>query len=285
MSWNSTYRNQAVPVQLVILCASVYGGWMLTHWLASWMHFETSVSAVQSWLQLPLNSGALLLQPWSFLTAPWAGAEGDLLSFIIKLVILYQFSNLVLTLRRGRAVWFLFIAGGAGGYLFAALLSMGIGFWVQFQGYIGGTGPAVMALAAAAATLMPEMPVRLFLFGEVRLKWIVAVYIALSLVSLGAPSLPTAAYIGGGALGWGYARAFRNGHYWEDFLPGWFSGRSGNVFTSRKNITQEKAAFPTDGPVSEAELDALLDKVSQKGYAALTRREKERLEQASRQNL
>lgn len=285
MSWNASYRNQAVPVQLVLLCASVYGGWMLTHWLASWLHFEVVVSAIQSWLQLPLNSATLLHQPWSFLTAPWAGAEGDLLSFIIKLVILYQFSNLVLTLRRGRAVWFLFLAGGVGGYLIGALLSIGIGFWVQGHGYIGGTGPGVMALAAAAGTMMPEMPVRLFLFGEVRLKWIVILYVALSLVTLGAPSFLTAAHIGGGALGWGYARAFRNGQYWEDWLPGWFSGRSGNPFTQIKNNTRAKTAFSSEGPVSEAELDALLDKVSQKGYAALTRKEKERLEQASRQNL
>lgn len=285
MSWNSTYRNQAVPVQLIILCACLYGGWMLTHWLASWMHVEATVSAVQSWLQLPLNYSTLMRQPWSFFTAPWAGAEGDLLSFIIKLVIIYQFSNLILTFRRARAVWFLFIAGGVGGYLLAALLSVAMAPWINGQGYIGGFGPGVLALAVAAGAMMPDMPVRLFLFGEVRLKWIVAVYVALSLVSLGTPSLLTAAYIGGGALGWGYARAFRNGQNWEDLLPGWFSGRSGNVFTSTKKNTREKTAFPSDGPVSEAELDALLDKVSQKGYAALSRREKERLEQASRQNL
>jgi hypothetical protein len=39
-----------------------------------------------------------------------------------------------------------------------------------------------------------------------------------------------------------------------------------------------------NGVVYEDELNRLLDKVAQKGYAALSRHEKERLEKASRQN-
>jgi hypothetical protein len=286
MSLLQKYQLQGAPVQIVLSL----GGVFLLFWILSWLLpmlgpiglFPLFIEK----LSLPWNPQSFLWQPWSLFTAPWFVYSNNILNFIIRLVIIYQFGNLILTLRKNSTVWFLFLVGGIFAYslqLVLSAISIPLGI---LEGYSAGAGPAVLALAAAAGALMPEMNIQLFLLGNVRLKWIVIVFIIWDIIALGVPSFISLTHIGGALFGLFYALQYKKGIDWESIVYSRLAfGNSNQSRNTRFTSTFSTKTNSRKGRVSEEELDELLDKVARKGYASLSRQEKERLEQASRQDL
>jgi hypothetical protein len=286
MSLIQKYQLQGAPVQIVLSL----GGAFLLFWILSWLlPLLGSVGLYPLFIEklsLPWNPLSFLWQPWSLFTAPWFVYSNNILNFIIRLVIIYQFGNLILTLRKNSTVWFLFLMGGVTAYAVQVVLSsIFLPFWI-LDGFSSGSGPAVLTLAAAAGTLMPEMNIQLFLLGNVRLKWIVIVFIIWDIIALGVPSYVSLTHIGGALFGFFYALQYKKGIDWESIVYSKLAFRNSNPFKpTRFTSTRAAKVNPRKGRVSEEELDELLDKVARKGYASLSRQEKERLEQASRQDL
>lgn len=74
--------------------------------------------------------------------------------------------------------------------------------------FLCGSSAAVIAVMAAAGILSPDLEVRLFLFGNVRLKWLAIVCVALTFIGVGNESLGGLyAHIGGLAFGVVFALA------------------------------------------------------------------------------
>lgn len=272
MSTFPTFEVNSAPARLVFL----YGGLFVSYWILSWLlplvGFSSGLIFVFDWLALPLSIEDFLFRPWTLFTAIFLLDTDNIIGFIFRLVILFQFGNLLLTFRKDSTLWFLWIVGGLGSYLFILLVSGITSLLTYTSGIAYGPGPSMLALIAACGGLTPELELQLFLFGRVRLKWVALILVLLSLVTLGPPSLQTLAHAGGAAFGFFYAIQFRQGKDWEKMLQ-W------------RNPKRHSVSPPKKGKVSEEELDALLDKVSKRGYASLSRLEKERLEQASRQDL
>ena len=68
-----------------------------------------------------------------------------------------------------------------------------------------------MAITVAAGTYAPNMPVSVFLIGEVKLKWVVvASFIMFSLIDLSVNTGGKISHMGGALFGFIYARQLKN---------------------------------------------------------------------------
>ena len=143
-----------------------------------------------------------------------------------------------------------------------------------------GASAGVLSIVVATATLLPEYPIQLFLFGSVRLKWLALVSVMLDLIQI--PSGNAGghfAHIGGAIFGFLYIKYI----YGKIGLPAWV----GNIFSNKPKMkvhyaSQQKNTTAKNEP-SQEDIDMILDKISKSGYDSLSKKEKELLFKASKE--
>jgi MFS family permease len=165
--------------------------------------------------------------------------------------------------------------------------------------YLSGMMPLVVALIAATATLVPNYPVQLFLFGNVAMKWVAVGFIALEFVVSGVMLSPLSwAVLLAAGFGFGFVTLMRQGTDLVEVVSSWFRKKEpiggaprpkpeAKVRSMRMKTTSSASSARSnskDGPVSQEELDRILDKISEQGYESLSREEKERLLRASEED-
>ncbi|OWP63421.1 rhomboid family intramembrane serine protease [Hymenobacter amundsenii] len=247
---------------------------------------------------LPSDLPSLLRHPWTILT--YAFTHEGFLHILFNLLNLYFFGALVreyLGDRRLVSVYVLGALAGAVAFLLAFNLipalrpSLGIP--------LIGASAGVTAVIMAAATLMPEYQFSLILLGPVRIKYIAAVVILLSVLAInqGNPG-GGLAHIGGALLGFVFIRQLQAGRDLGrpvqavgDWVGRLFSGRPNLRVTHRGASSTASAAAPTatasrkstPAKPGEDEIDLILDKISHSGYESLSKEEKQKLFKASQQ--
>jgi hypothetical protein len=195
----------------------------------------------------------------------------------------------------------LFLLGGlAGGLLFLTMYNLLPYFRPELPNatLIGASG-AVFAVILGAATLLPDHTFFVFLIGPVRLKYIAALCIIISLAQLIGPNAGgNLAHLAGAMVGFGFIKALKNGNDWGkpiyaigDFFQN-ISKRKPNVQVPQRarattTTTNRRYTQTTDNSSvvipNQDEIDAILDKISKSGYESLTREEKQKLYKASQQ--
>ena len=139
----------------------------------------------------------------------------------------------------------------------------------------------------------PEMVVRLFLFGAVRLKWLAAIFLLLDLISIrdGDNSGGHIAHLGGALYGYLAATQLKKGNDWS---LGFINGleRIGKALTFQRAPRLKVVQSPRGKRMSDidynatrkaeqANIDVILDKISRSGYESLSKTEKDILFKAS----
>ena len=227
------------------------------------------------WFEMPSSGAALVRMPWTPLT--YMVTHLSFWHLLFNMLWLWWFGDIIMTrLRPSRLVW-LYIGGGLAGALCYFL------FYLVVPGYalLCGASGSVLAVMTAAAVRDPDRGVRLFLLGNVRLKWIVLVIVALSFLGLGGGNAGgESAHIGGALFGAAYGFALRRGY---DFI-----GRFVNLFGRRRAAASPRPDTRRVRRVFDARLadrrrlDELLDKIRVSGYDALTSRERAELQAISK---
>ena len=250
---------------------------------------------------IPPYIGDFLLRPWTIITYAFAHSLGDIFHILFNMLILYWFGKLVQEYLGSNKLIGLYILGaiaGGGIYLLAYNL---IPFYREMLGTFGGmvgASAAVYAVSVAAATLLPEYRFYLLFIGPVKIKYIVAVYIFLSFLgSVGANAGGNLAHLGGALLGFIFIKQLQKGKNWSkpvigvmDFFKNLFKPKPKiKVTHSRKEYKRSpesrdrrKSTNSATGKPDQKEIDAILDKISEKGYESLSKEEKEKLFNASR---
>ena len=249
------------------------------------------------WLCIPASGRTLLFQPWSPVTHMFL--HENFWHVLNNIIGLYLFGVIVSDLIGDRRILPIYLLGG----LFGGLMFMAS---AQFAPYVGsyalGASGAVMALAGAALILAPDYRVRLFLLGEVKVKYIVLVLLLFDLIGVANKynSGGHVAHLGGFAMGCLFVYRLRDGHDWADpvnrlldRILSWFS--LGNRSTPRLKRKPQKAytgsfsatkggRAPQDqsSPSYQERLDAILEKIKASGYESLSAEEKEFLYNASK---
>ena len=214
---------------------------------------------------------------------------------LFNMLVLYWFGRIAGDLLGDHRMLPLYIYSGLTGALVYLLSSP-----LFYEGStLHGASGAIMGIVAAAGMTAPDYQMRLLLFGDVKLKYIVFGLLVIYLVSLA--SLDNAggqmAHFGGAAFGFFYVHMLRQGH---DLTKGFrrmisYLKRT-PIKTSRPTKRkvpievryrsglrqQDIKSPPSSSYMDEQErLDYILEKIKRTGFHSLSEEEKKFLDDAS----
>ncbi len=234
---------------------------------------------VVSWLQLPASVSALLSKPWTLVT--YMFTQQGLFHVLFNMLWLFWLGIIFLDFLKKRQFLFVYLAGGlAGGALYLLAYNLIPVLRADaFRTVMIGSSASVSAVVFATATLLPDYTIRMLLFGNVKLKYLALVFIALDILAMGGLNAGgSIAHIGGALLGFVYIKRLQSGRDWSRIL-----GR--NRRKRRLRVVRNDMPPPQEEPLvpNQEVIDRILDKISQSGYDSLTKAEKEALFKASKQ--
>jgi membrane associated rhomboid family serine protease len=250
-------------------------------------------------LAIPSSLSLLIYKPWTILTYAFVHSLSSLFHILFNMLVLYWFGRLVQEYIGSPKVVNLYVLGALAGALTYILAYNFIPFFADRAAgsMMVGASAAVYAISVAAATLLPDYRFNLLFIGPVRIKYIVGAYIFLSFLgSVGPNAGGNIAHLGGAVIGFYYIYALRNGTdigLWIQrslaFIKALFGKQPKIKVTYRKSSDASagtskasKASPAKTSSINQDEIDAILDKISEKGYESLSTEEKQKLFNASK---
>ena len=277
------YRQGGMMLRLIYINVGVF---LLLH-LASlvvWL-FGGEAAQVLMWVEVPSRPGELLLRPWTLIT--YCFSHYELLHILFNLLWLYWLGRIFMEYFTPKQLAGLYILGGLGG---AALYVLAYSFLPVLLGeraYLIGASASVIAIVVAVAAYVPNYKIGLLFLGEISLKWIAVAMVVMAVMGIGASNTGgDIAHLGGALVGLWFAHSFKRGHDITRWINAVLDGLAGMVRRKEPGVGSPiggrdygagRASEPT-----EADLDRVLDKIRQSGYASLTDDERDILFNASR---
>ena len=284
--------------QLIVLNVVVFAVVVVLYAIAYLSQTGAWYEFVMRHLELSANLRVLAFHPWTVLS--YAFVHQNPFHIFFNMLNLYFFGQIIREYLGDRRLVSIYILGGLAGaaafvlaYNLLPVLRPGA---LAGQAVIGASASAI-AVVVAAATLLPDYTFMLILLGPVKIKWIAA---ALVLISIAAISQGNTGgqitHIGGAVLGFVFIKMLNMG---SDMgrpitaVGGWFgrvfSQRQGRmrvthrqpVATGARSAGSSKASGLT--AAGQDEIDLILDKISHSGYESLSKDEKQKLFRASQQ--
>jgi membrane associated rhomboid family serine protease len=243
-----------------------------------------------TYLALPSNPMVLLYRPWTLVT--YFFTHEGWLHIIFNMLNLYWFGMLIREYLGDKKLVSLYLLGGlSGGVLYILSYNLIPVFADKaFASVMVGASASVLAIVVAAATLLPDYSFRLLLIGAVKIKYIAAFLVLLSISgAVGGNAGGNIAHLGGALLGFTFIRQLQRGtdlgrpfHAVGEFAERLFKRRS-NLRVSYKNPKPRSSSSSSSvaGKPSQMEIDMILDKISSSGYESLSKEEKQKLFKAS----
>ena len=249
--------------------------------------------SIVEWFAMPTNPDALMHKPWTVLT--YMFSHYDVLHILFNMLWLYWLGRIFMEFFTEKHFTALYIYGGLGGALLYLLIFNTVpAYDAVGNTYLLGASASVYAIVIAATMKSPDYPINLMFGLQVSLKWITVIIIGFDLLTItdGVNLGGHIAHIGGILVGFLFARAFKKGiditrplNTLIDHIVNLFSkkqdfGFKRNVKYKRAKSRTDNGTKPTSPKASKTELsemDAILEKIKQSGYTALTDEEKEKL--------
>lgn len=248
---------------------------------------------ILQWFALPGQFQQLLYRPWTLLSAMFTNV--GVWMVLGNMLWLWAFGFIFQDLSGNRKIIALYLYGGVAGSL-GYLLASSLLPDATSAGLFYGAAPSVMAVAIATTMLSPYY--RLFpqLMGGFPLWVLTVVYVLVSVATK--PLQQPLSYLpllAGGAMGFVFMQLIRMGYDLSDWMNRIFDWAN-DLFNPEKP-KQKKAGikeihfykatrkpFDKKPRLTQERIDALLEKIHQKGMDSLTQEEKEFLERASQSN-
>lgn len=277
--------------RLIIYNVVVFVGLVVLGAVLKLSGLEWLYNALRSWLVLPSwpTPSGFLTRPWTVLS--YAFVHEGFFHILFNMLNLYWFGQLIqeyLGSRRLVSLYILGVLAGAITFLVAVNFIPALATTLGATTLEGASG-AVLAVIVGAATLLPDYTFMLLLFGQVKIKWIAAVLVLLSVAGLaGVNGGGQFAHLGGALLGYVYIRQLKAGNdlgkpiqaigeWFQDL----FAPRPPMHVSHRGGAGAAPAASVPGGSPGQADIDRILDKISRSGYNSLTTEEKQQLFRAS----
>jgi membrane associated rhomboid family serine protease len=295
-------RHNNAHVQLIFINVAIFMGLGVLYVVAKMSHTPLIFTIVYDQFTLPSDLSEYVFRPWSLITYGFAHhynyefGQVGIFHIFFNMLGFYWFGRLFVEYLGSDKLVALYVLGVLAGGLSYLLIYNTLGGYspdIFHQGStLVGASAAVYAVMTAVAVLLPDYSFHLLLFGPVKIKYIAAVYIAISfLSSVGANAGGEIAHLGGALIGFVYIKQLQAGSNWGNWITMtiyWFKGlfkprMRVKVSYRNKEYEQYKKATEHKGSnISQAEIDAILDKISAGGYESLTKDEKEKLFNASK---
>ncbi|MAR65252.1 MAG: rhomboid family intramembrane serine protease [Cytophagales bacterium] len=234
-------------------------------------------------LMLPASLSTFILQPWSIIS--YFFLHMNFMHILWNMLFLYWFGKIITDNIGNNALISLYVLGGIiGGLLYMATYNI-IPYYGErvSESLMLGASAGVFSVVVGSATLMPNYTFYLLLIGPVRIKYIALFYVLLSFFDVaGSNAGGEIAHLGGAFIGYIFIKQLQNGVNIGEGIINLI-----NLFNKKKRKKESKKDVSQDlrkGSMepSQDEVDKILDKISDSGYSSLTKKEKERLFNASK---
>jgi membrane associated rhomboid family serine protease len=230
------------------------------------------------YLALPSYLPKLLVRFWTPVTYQFMHAS--ILHILFNMLWLFWMGRIFEEFLGSKRTIGVYLLGGLFGAAFFVISFNTFPAFTQSKLYMVssavGASASVMAIIAAAATIVPNYTIMLFGVMSIRLKWLALFYIIINILGVtGFNAGGAIAHLGGAFFGFMYVKQLQKGHDWVASIAGLFKKRS-----KLKVVANNKDKEAVGKPRQE-DVDRILDKISQSGYEKLTKQEKEILFRAS----
>ena len=279
------YRQGTMLMRIIYINIAIF---VLLH-LVAFVGVIMNVPAqgMIQWLQVPSNLSQLLYAPWTLIT--YMFTHYDLLHILFNMLWLYWMGRIFLEYFTPKRLSALYLLGGLGGAALYLLTMNLLPHFAGSNGHLIGASASVIAIVVAVAVWAPDYKIGLLFIGEVSLKWVAIITIGIDLLSIDVGNAGGhIAHLGGAAVGAIYATAMRRGtditrplNAALDWLASLFNRRDKGIGTPVGGTAYEPKQQATNEP-TEAQIDAILDKIKRSGYTSLTDKERDMLFRASR---
>lgn len=251
---------------------------------------------------LSSNVMIVILKPWTIFTSMFLHV--DFVHILFNMIYLYLFGKILSSRMGSQSVITVYIFGGFLGAIFYLFFySVISGSEVQYLA-LGASG-GVMSVMAAATTLSPNKKVRVFLLGEVAIKWIfLIIFIMTSIYNIHINTGGKIDHIGGAVFGFTYITLIKNRNFyigkWFDSICFYFSNKlslksmpkskfknakSKKINTGFRGAQDRRDALSKEISINnftekyevEEEVDKLLARVKKVGFENLSESDKQRL--------
>ncbi|MDL5046390.1 rhomboid family intramembrane serine protease [Oscillatoria amoena NRMC-F 0135] len=288
---NAFQRHNNAHVQLIIINVTVFL-LLVSIDLVTWMTgTENFFQQVYRQFSIPSGYTEFFSRPWTLITYMFSHSVWDIFHILFNMLVLYWFGRVFVEYLGSDKLIALYILGGlTGGISYLLLYNINPAFFGRAE-MVGASG-AIYAIVVGTAVLLPNYTFYLLFFGPVRIKYIAIFYVVLSVlyVRQGVNLGGNIAHLGGAFIGFVYMKQLQSGVNWGGWIISTIEWLR-NLFTSKPKV---KVTYRSDdvkaskkqqaSKVPQEEIDAILDKISDRGYESLTKEEKEKLFNASKKS-
>lgn len=247
------------------------------------------------WLSLPSDLVSLLSRPWSLIT--YMFVQEEVLHLFFNLLVLYVGGKIFNQFVGERKLLSVYILSGISG---AVLYILTFNIFPAFQNVVGasfaiGSSASVLGIFIAAATYVPNLPMNVFLFGNVKLKYIALVFVALDLINIRTGNAGGhIAHLGGAIFGYLFIVNLRKNNdmslYFNQIIHSmqkWFTKPTQTKKPFKKvykntGRPMKDEEYLKQKNEKQQEIDKILEKIKKSGYESLSAMEKQQLFDASK---
>ena len=286
-----SFRRGSIHIQLIYINIAVFVAVTLAG--IALQLFNMEQARVFDWLELPASPARFIMQPWSLLT--YMFMHGGLLHILFNMLWLYWFGAIFLNMFSSKHLRGLYVLGGICG---GALYMLAYNVFPYFRPYIEnsfmvGASASVLAIVAAAAYREPNYPIRLFLLGTLRLKYLALIVIGMDLLLITSENAGGhIAHLGGALAGVWFAAGLNKGRD----VTAWINRAADGIaslFRRKPRKPKMKVHYGNGSrqqdydynackKAQSDEIDRILDKLRKTGYEGLSDEEKKSLFDASK---
>lgn len=286
--------NNALP-QIIIINVVVFLALVILNLFGNIDALSGINNFVQKQFSIPSQFSEFIYRPWTIITYAFSHSLTGVMHILFNMLFLYWFGKLIIEYLGNQKLINIYVLGAiTGAVLYLVAYNMVPGLSDQRATMVGASG-AVYAVVLAAATLIPNYTFFLLFFGPVKIKYIALFVLATSLIGLNGPNVGgNLAHIGGGFIGVFYIKQLQAGTDWGTwigstmrFFKSFFTQQPKMKVSSQKktkatSTSSGSRASTANNIADQAEIDKILDKISQSGYESLSKDEKQKLFNASK---
>lgn len=258
-----------IAANVAVFVLQTLGGQSLNNWIVGNLGFDPAYPTV-------------FTQPWRLIT--YMFIHGSFLHILFNMLWLWWMGRSVEETVGPRTFSVIYFGAGILGGLLDSVFALVFGSVLV----IGASG-AVTGILVAFALLYPTAPIMLFLFPPIQARYFVAGLIAINVLFLGSgDGVARLVHLGGALGGYLLVKAYQNGtdlsmpiRYIEYLFGKVKPAPKKRPRNSNMSIVQDAEIVEE---VDQSELDAILEKISKNGYDSLSKEEKRKLFELSKNN-
>ncbi len=245
-----------------------------------------SLSPIARFLALPADLSNLASKPWTIFT--YMFLQEDFFHLLFNMIMLYFGGMIFQEYLSQKKLFWTYIFGGISGAVFFILAFNVFPVFtsISSSAIAMGASASVLAIIITISTYVPDYTVRLFLFGELKLKYLAIAFIVIDVLSIQAGN-PGGhiAHLGGALWGFIYAFSLKKGNdlykiFYNFQLPKFTWNKKKAKFStsqSKNGRPLSDTEYNKKRAATQEEIDHILDKISKSGYSSLSNKEKELL--------